>query len=467
MKFNQNIDIWNQFTEMIQTYMDQNDDKSTPVINYESAKSLKTLLNLELNENGVDHNLILEEISKYLRYSARTTHPQFNNQLQAGANFESLLGEITTFITNTTMSTYEVAPVGTLIESKLIDELNKKIGYTDGDGIMLTGGSNANLLALHCARNSHVAEIKYKGNQGLRMCVFVSEQAHYSFKKAVMLMGIGLDNLILIKSDGNGKMIPSDLEEKILQVKSEGRLPLMIASTCGTTVKGAFDPVEENQAIADKYKVWHHLDGAWGGAALFSKRLGYKLSSAHKADSFTFDAHKVLGTGIITSFLLTKRKGTIESANSGGGSEYLFHHYESAEYDTGKSSLQCGRKVDALKLWLSWKSMGHQGMTRYVDTQVEKMEFFRDLIIENPRLKLICDPEYLNVCFQVIPKNSSVEINQYNLDLRFNVVKSGRFLVNFSSDKNGDVYFRFVFANPTTQKQDIQHFLSELLEIAE
>jgi glutamate/tyrosine decarboxylase-like PLP-dependent enzyme len=467
MLFNENLETWNELTKIIQEYTKENSDRATPVINYEPAKKLKNLLNLNLEDKGAGHDVLLSEIKDYLKYSVRTTHPQFNNQLQAGANFESLLGEIISFITNTTMATFEVAPVASLMEAKLTDELCKKIGYTEGGGIMLTGGSNANLLALHCARNAHIAEIKYKGNQGIDICIFVSEEAHYSFKKAVMLMGMGLDNLILVDCDKSGKMISTVLEAKIKKAKKDGKKPIMIASTCGTTVKGAFDPIEENQIIADKYDLWHHIDGAWGGAALFSDLIGDKFNVAHRADSFTFDAHKVLSTGIITSFLLTKREGAIAAANSGGGSEYLFHHYENADYDTGKASLQCGRKVDALKLWLSWKSLGHKGMTNYVDNQIEKRQYFRDLVVEHPRLNLVCEPEYLNVCFQVIPKNKSLEIDQFNIDLRFKMVKQGRFLVNFSSDKDGTFYFRLVFANGVTEKEDIKYFIDELLKLAD
>lgn len=467
MYFNENIEIWNELTKLLKQYFDENNLESTPVIDYRSATELKSLLKLTIGNDGADSSAIFGEIENYLKYSVRTTHPQFNNQLQAGANFESLLAEIVSFVTNTTMATYEVAPVASLIEAKLVKELCKKIGYADGGGIMLTGGSNANLLALHCARNFHIAEVKYKGNQGLNLCVFVSEEAHYSFKKAVMLMGMGLDNLILIKSDQNGRMNTEDLENKIIQAKEEGKTPIMIASTCGTTVKGAFDSVEENQKIAEKYELWHHIDGAWGGAALFSDLISEKLSSAHLADSFTFDAHKVLGTGIITSFLLTKRKGSILAANSGGGSEYLFHHYENADYDTGKSSLQCGRKVDALKLWLTWKSLGHKGMTKFVDAQVEKARYFEQLVREHPRLKLVCEPEYLNVCFQVVPKDKSLEINQYNLDLRFKIIKEGKVMVNFSSESDGTIYFRFVAVNAMTTKEDIDNLVNLLVDIGD
>jgi len=106
-------------------------------------------------------------------------------------------------------------------------------------------------------------------------------------------------------------------------------------------------------------------------------------------------------------------------------------------------------------------------MTKYVDNQIEKRQYFRDLVVEHPRLNLVCEPEYLNVCFQVIPKNESLEIDQFNIDLRFKMVKQGRFLVNFSSDKDGTFYFRLVFANGVTEKEDIKYFIDELLKLAD
>ncbi len=467
MLFNENIETWNKVTEILKTYFEENSDPTTPVVNYKSGAELQSLIDLKLNNEGVEMLDLLKDIEQYLKYSVRTTHPQFNNQLQAGANFESLLGELISFVTNTTMATYEVAPVASLLESKLIHEINSILGYEEGGGIMLTGGSNANLLALHCARNSHISEAKFKGNQGLDLCVFVSEEAHYSFKKAVMLMGIGLDNLILIKADSNGKMIPEDLENQIKIVKDEGKYPLMIASTFGTTVKGAFDPLEENQKIAEKYNIWHHIDGAWGGAALFSNILREKLLIAKQADSFTFDAHKVLGTGIVTSFLLTKREGAILAANSGGGSEYLFHHYENADFDTGKASLQCGRKVDALKFWLMWRSRGLQGLTDFVDGQYRKAQYLKEKLTSSDRFQVLFKPEFLNICFQIKPKNESLEINQFNLDLRFKLVKQGKYLVNFSREKDGTTYFRYVLTNSRTEEIHLDRFIDDLIILAD
>ncbi len=468
MLTDENRSDWNNLTGLVQEYLRANDSVDTPVVNYHRASELKELLNLELSEAGADNSTVMHEIKNYLKYSVRTSHPQFNNQLYGGFNFEALMGEVISYITNTSMATFEIAPVATLIEKKLIEELNQKIGYRQGGGIMVTGGSNANMLAIHCARNNMFPKTKSHGNLEHDFCIYISRESHYSFQKAVMLMGIGTDNLITVDTDSNGKMLAADLEAKIRLSIEARKTPLVVASTCGTTVKGAFDPIIEIQRVAEKFNLWHHIDGAWGGAALFSEKIKDHFEGAHLADSFTFDAHKLLGTGVVTSFLLTKDKDSLKSANGGGSTQYIFHPYDNAEYDSGRSSLQCGRKVDALKLWLSWKAKGHRGIAELIDGQLDQMNFFKNLVNEHPRLKLVAEPEYLNVCFQVLPAadNSNININQYNLDLRFKLVQTGRFLVNYSIDPDGTIFFRQVFANNITSKEDLVFFIDHLTEIA-
>jgi len=193
-------EFWTELLTIIESYLEQNNDEATPVLEYHNAVDLKKELDLKLEDHGQGFNEIIGEIKKYLKYSVRTSHPQFNNQLSGGFNFEAMAGELISFIGNATMATFEVAPVASLIEDHIIKEINKIIGFDKGDGIMVTGGSNANMLAIHCARSEKFPDIKSKGNQGLDLCIFVSDEAHYSHKKAMMLLGLGLDNLILVKS---------------------------------------------------------------------------------------------------------------------------------------------------------------------------------------------------------------------------------------------------------------------------
>lgn len=458
-------ELWSEISSIIETYLSENNFKDTNVVKYQNASTLSETLKLKIEKSGADYNALVNEIKNYLDYSVRVSHPQFNNQLMGGFHFESFIGEIISYLGNATMATFEVAPVATLMEKELVSELNKKIGYENGDGIMLTGGSNANLMAIHCARQKMFPESKFKGNMGKDFCIYVSKEAHYSHKKAMMLMGLGLDNLIQVEADSMGRMDAEDLKVKIQSSLDAGKTPLMVCSTAGTTVLGAFDPIEKINTVTKEFNLWHHIDGAWGGAVMFSSSYNHLLKGSEIADSFTFDAHKLMGAGLITSFFLTRHENILNEANGGGGSHYIFHEYENADFDTGKKSLQCGRKVDSLKFWLLWKAKGHNGFEEFVNTQYEKQNYFVNLIKENPKLKLIQEPEFLNVCFQVIP-DKDVDINKFNFDLRFKLVKSGKMLTNFSSFSDGTIFFRHVFANNLTTKEDLKELLDEILSLA-
>ena len=462
-------EFWNDILPIIESYLDEHNDPKTPVVNYHKASELKELLALNFENGAADYNQLLCEIKNYLKYSVRVGHPQFNNQLMGGFHMEAFIGELISTLGNATMATFEVAPVATLMEEHLVKELNKKLGFEtstkSGDGIMLTGGSNANMMAIHCARQRKFPEIKMQGNGTHQMCVYVSKEAHYSHRKAMMLMGMGLDNLITVEADHLRRMCPIDLKKKIQTSIDEGKTPLLVCSTAGTTVFGAFDPIEKVNTIAKDFDLWHHIDGAWGGAVMFSQKYNHLLAGSAQADSLTFDAHKLMGSGLITSFFLTKHENILEESNSGGGSQYIFHDYDNAQYDTGRKSLQCGRKVDSLKFWLMWKANGHKGLEDLVNAQYEKQSYFVNLIKENPRLELIQEPEYLNVCFQVKPLDNSIDINKYNLDLRFKLVKEGKMLTNFSSLEDGTIFFRHIFANNMTQKTDLDNLLNHLLSL--
>ncbi|MBE9009731.1 aminotransferase class V-fold PLP-dependent enzyme, partial [Pseudanabaenaceae cyanobacterium LEGE 13415] len=256
---------------LVNQYLEENADIATPVVHYLKPELLKNKLDLSIPDQGVSIDKFITLLETYLHYSVRTGHRQFFNQLFSGFNLPGFLGEVFASLTNTSMATYEIAPVATLIEQSLIEEMNSWIGFEQGEGTFVTGGSNANLVAMLCARNKAFPEAKYQGFSQ-RSVVFVSDQAHYSFLKAANVLGIGLNNVIKVKTDAKGSMIPAELETAIASSLASGHTPFFIAATAGTTVLGAFDPLPEIAEIAKKYQLWFHVDGAWGGAAIFSDR---------------------------------------------------------------------------------------------------------------------------------------------------------------------------------------------------
>ena len=162
-----------------------------------------------------------------------------------------------------------------------------------------------------------------------------------------------------IPVDSKGHMIPEELEKAIEKSKSEGKVPFFVNATSGTTVLGAFDPLKEIAAVAKKHGLWSHVDACWGGHALLSPRHRHLLNGCEDFDSVSWTATKCLGLPQQCAVLVTKEKGVLSQCNA-MGKDYLFHKHEEEEWDLGEKTLNCGRRVDALKLWIAWKVAGDE-----------------------------------------------------------------------------------------------------------
>jgi glutamate/tyrosine decarboxylase-like PLP-dependent enzyme len=437
---------------------------STGVVKVARPEKLKSLIP-SLEAEGISHEKLLDELKVIFDHSVRTIHPLFLNQLFGGFNEAAWAGEVASTLLNPTMATFEIAPALTVIEKKVVNELLEMMGFDRGEGIMVTGGSNSNLLAMLCARTEYSPSIRLTGFEHNRFRVYVSAEAHYSFDKAANITGIGTQNLVLVPSNQRGEMIPEELELIIKTDLREGYVPIMVGATFGTTVLGAFDPIIKIAKICESFKVWLHVDAAWGGGALFSKTHRHLMRGIQLADSVAFDAHKTMGTPLITSFFLTKHSGILRDANRGGGAEYLFHGYENSDWDTGTYSLQCGRRADILKFWLLWRKFGTEGLMKRTDHLFELSAFAVSELSQNPRFKLI-HSHYLNVCFQVHPHHPEEDINAFTLRVRNALVKEGKAMINYAQRPDGTIFFRLVFPNHCTEKVHLSELFKLILETA-
>lgn len=443
----------------------QNNDHTETVSPHRTIDELKNILP-ELDDTGVSLDEIHQELEVILSQSVRTIHPLFLNQLFGGFDVAAWTGEVASSLLNPTMATFEIAPLLTLIEKRLVKELLSLMSFEQGEGIMVTGGSNSNLLSILCARSHYNPSIRQTGFAHNYFRIYVSEDAHYSFDKAVNITGIGTQNLIQVPTNFRGEMIPEELERIIAADLRDGLTPLMVGATFGTTVLGAFDPVEKIAAICEHFKVWLHVDAAWGGAAVFSKSARHLTRGLNLADSVSFDAHKTMGAPLITSFFLTKHQGILRSANRGGGTEYLFHEFDNSDWDTGTYSLQCGRRADALKLWLLWRSQGTDGLIKRTEHLLDLAHFAAHEVSSNTRMNLI-HHHYLNVCFQIKPLRTSENPNTFTLKVRKGLLASGRAMVNYAERADGTIFFRLVFPNHLTEKSHVSELLKILTETAE
>lgn len=425
-----------------------------------ASLSRTTDLQLPLEGNGMDS--VLDDVDAYLRSCVKTNRAEFMNPLWGGVSPVALAGEIITALTNTSMYTYELAPLATLIEQTLLKRMGEIAGYPESAGTLTTGGSNGNMLGLLCARQVMVPSSTQTGINGQSMVAFVSSEAHYSVLMSANVIGIGHQNLIKVACDENGRMIPSSLQDEIDRSRRDGFLPFCVISTAGTTVRGAFDPIREIADVAHAEGLWHHVDAAWGGSALFSAKYRSLMDGIELADSMCWDAHKMMGIPLICSAFLIKDKDVLSRVCSHGDAAHYLFHEDARDYDLGRYSLQCGRRNDALKLWLAWRECGDSGWATMVENYMDLSAYLERLVEQHDELEMMSTREWTNVCFQYVPKSSVDDLNELNIEVRNRLLRNGNYMVS-RSNIGEQVVIRAVIANPKITQSTLHSMVEEIV----
>ncbi|CAG2171825.1 unnamed protein product [Oppiella nova] len=268
------------------------------------------------------------------------------------------------------------------------------------------GGSSANMYAMVLSRQHAFPQSKHKGIRDLgELVMFASEDSHYSFVKSAIWLGMGTASVIKVKADDRGRMIVAELRDSILKARKEGKVPYMVGATAGTTVLGAFDPLPEIADVCHEFGLWLHVDGALGGGWLLSTQHRNLLVGVERADSVTWDLHKLTCAPQQCTVILTRHPSILCETNS-LRAEYIFQSdkYYDASYDSGDKSIQCGRKSDTLKLWLQLKAYGRSGMEAAVNNVYDMAQYITEKLRERPGFKLVMDEFESNlISFWYIP----------------------------------------------------------------
>jgi len=443
----------------IADYVDQSHNKEQKTVDYLPASSRKKTTDLSLPLEGHGTEAVLDDIDEFLNQCVKTNRPEFMNPLWGGLNVAGFAGEVIAALTNQSMYTYELSPIATLIEKAVIERMMEIVGYGEGFGTLTTGGSNGNMLGMLCARQYADPMSSLNGFDGTKYVAFVSEEAHYSVLMSANVIGIGHQNLIKVKCDSGGRMNPESLLEEINRATSNDRVPFCIVATSGTTVRGAFDPLREIAQIAHDNDIWLHVDAAWGGSCLFSRRHRGLMDGVELADSVCWDAHKMMGLPLICSVFLTKNKSVLRSVCAHGDSAHYLFHDDTKDVDLGRYSLQCGRRNDSLKLWIAWREIGDSGWAKMVEKYCDLSGYLEDLVNNSKYLSMMSERDWSNVCFRY--EVDGHDLNELNIEIRNRMMREGINLVS-RSNIGDDVIIRAVVANPLIDEKVLLSLITSI-----
>uniref|UniRef100_A0A3P8TU13 Glutamate decarboxylase 1 n=1 Tax=Amphiprion percula TaxID=161767 RepID=A0A3P8TU13_AMPPE len=373
--------------------------------------------------------------------------------------------------------TYEIAPVFVLMEQLTLKKMREIIGWPvgEGDGIFSPGGAISNMYSVMIARYKFFPEVKTKGMAAApRLVLFTSEHSHYSIKKTSAALGFGTENLILLNTDERGRVIPADLEAKVIEAKQKGYVPMFVNATAGTTVYGAFDPINEIADICEKYNMWLHVDGAWGGGLLMSRKHRHKLNGVERANSVTWNPHKMMGVPLQCSAILVRERGLLQGCNSMCAG-YLFQPDKQYDvtYDTGDKAIQCGRHVDIFKFWLMWKAKGTVGFEQHIDKCLDLSAYLYNKIKNREGFEMVFngEPQHTNVCFWYIPlslrglsdgEERRERLHKVAPKIKAMMMESGTTMVGYQPQGDKVNFFRMVISNPAATRSDIDFLVEEI-----
>uniref|UniRef100_A0A7M5XDJ4 Glutamate decarboxylase n=2 Tax=Clytia hemisphaerica TaxID=252671 RepID=A0A7M5XDJ4_9CNID len=465
----------NKIAQKASQYLEECNNRENKVIEFTPPAELIKLVDFQINENGDSLNDILRHTDQILKYVVKTAHPRFFNPLWAGVDTMAVAGEWLTSATNTSMYTYEIAPVFLIMEKFIWELINQKVGFKDGDGMFFPGGSLCNIAAINLARFKCCPNIKEDGVFGMKkLIIYTSEESHYSITKGAALCGIGTKNVVKIRTnDVTGKMIAEDLDEKIQQSIAKGEQPMMVVATAGTTVGGAYDPINQIADVTDKYNIWLHVDGAWGGPVLLSEKYKKFMDGCHRIDSLTWDPHKMMGLLQQCSFLVVKEKGLLQQCNSANAS-YLFQKDKQSydvSWDSGDKTFVCGRRNDILKLWMYFKAKGLKGVENDINKCFENSRYLTSKIKERENFSLLREPECTNVCFRYTPPRIArmpegaereKELTKVAPEIKKKMTEKGSMMVAYQPLKEHVNFFRMINSNPGQTFSDMDFILDEI-----
>jgi aromatic-L-amino-acid decarboxylase len=392
-----------------------------------SPADLEKLFDEPLPEKGIE----LEEILKRFRddiapNAMGVPSPRYFGQFNPTPLPIGVWADALASMLNQNAGAWRNGPTSAMIEARVIRWLCDLLDYgPQSFGTLASGGSEANLIALKCARDSVANGIK---DQGVRkapgdLIVYASEQCHYSIDKSADILGLGRDAVRKIPTDHRFHIIPDALRDAIVKDREAGKIPCCIVGVAGTTSTGVIDPLEELAEIARENRCWYHVDAAYGGPLAFSPKHKDMLRGINLANSITFDPHKWMFVPFACGATLVRDGGRVLREAFDMTPEYLNEDRGGAdvEFDFFRYGQMGTRRFNSLKLWMAIKFMGREGYAKTVERQIELTKYLAERIDALENFKRVGEVETAVCCFRL----QGAEIDRLQQRLQQIIERSG------------------------------------------
>lgn len=371
-----------------------------PVVATPPVDAAAAALGLErwIREGGMTLEALGGFVGEYLRRSTHLHAPGFMAHQVAVPHLASSLADLVCGATNNGMAVYEMGPPAVAIERVVLGWMRRHAGFDDGSGVLVHGGSIANLTALLAARAA-ADPAAWREGVSPDSVVLAPASAHYSVSRAISIIGLGERGVWPLPVDEKGVLRPDELAPALEAARTAGKRPVALVANACATATGLFDPIAHVAAFCRREGLWLHVDGCHGASALVSPRHRHLLAGVENADSLAWDAHKLLRTSVLCAAVLF-RDPAAAGRTFRQDAKYFRSDVDAERPNLFPLAIECTKTALGLKLMLTLAFEGEQGLARHVEATFAKAARFHDAIAERPGFACAFTPQSNILCFR-------------------------------------------------------------------
>jgi aromatic-L-amino-acid/L-tryptophan decarboxylase len=403
-------------------------------------------------EQPGDYGEVLARLlADVLPYASRTDHPGYFAFVPSFTTWPAALAELTAAAVNPYCGAWMESAGPAQVELQVIDWFRDWLGMPGStSGVLVTGGSAANLTALLVARDA-------AGGPSNDEVVYVSDQAHSSLARTARAMGLRPHQVRVLPTDGRWRLQPGSVTAAVRADRAAGRVPFALCASGGSTNTGAVDPLADLADVCAAEGLWLHVDAAYGGFAALAPKGRELLAGIERADSVTLDPHKWLFQPMECGSVLVRDGARLERTFA-IHPDYLDDNDAcgNGEVNFADRGLQLSRGFRALKVWVSVQTFGLAAFRAAVQRNLDLAEFAETLVRSHPDLTLMAPAVLGIVCFRrEWPGCDEAETERRGLVLARALEQSGTALVS-STRLAGRHAIRLCVLNPTSSEADVR-----------
>ena len=428
------------------------DPEAEPVLRRASPAVMRERLGGPAPEQGGGLDAVLARvIEDVLPYAAGTNHPGYFAFIPYFTTWPAAVAELIAAAANVTPWAWMDSPAGTQIELEVIDWFRSWLGMPEGTaGVLVSGGSAANLTALLVAREA-------AGGPSEDGVVYVSDQGHSSLARTARAMGLRSHQVRVLPTDDHWRLQPETVAAAAASDRRAGRVPIAVCAGAGSTSTGAVDPLAGLADVCAAERLWLHVDAAYGGFAALTPKGRALLAGIDRADSVTVDPHKWLFQPFECGGVLV-RDGARLARTFAIHSDYL-DLPATGEVNLGDWGLQLSRGFRALKVWMSVQAFGLAAFRAAIGRDMELAAYAEELVRDQAELTLMAPATLGIVCFRrEWPGCDEAEIERRGIALADALEHTGDAFVS-TTRLAGRHAIRLCVLNPTSSEDHIRRVI--------